>query len=264
MSIAQQISKLVSLNVKWLLDDDELAFAIRELRGAASAHEEKKVAPAVQKPATKAAEKKAPKPKAKSRPKLETSTERRARLKAAREERLRADEASALGSLSERDMEALTRALNNHYYAEYEDKYFEELVDYVEQKGTDVFVNTGYWHAVLMFTLRTTDERPGITRSRPGRRGRGVCEADLPIPSCSESNLYIAVRWGWPHWFFNRMSAGGHVEILKFEQCTAHELGAWDISNVKLRSRGTIQPSIAAPGGKFVCGGNKIARPELS
>ena len=71
MSIAQQISKLVSLNVKGLLDDDELAFAIRELRGAASAHEEKKAAPAAKKLATKAVEKKAPKPKAKSRPKLD-------------------------------------------------------------------------------------------------------------------------------------------------------------------------------------------------
>ena len=44
MSIAQQISKLVSLTARGLLDDNELAFAIRELRTAAM-HEEKMVAP---------------------------------------------------------------------------------------------------------------------------------------------------------------------------------------------------------------------------
>ena len=196
----------------------------------------------------KAVVKKAPKPKAKSRPKLETSTERRARLKAAREERLRADEASALGSLSERDMEALTRALNNHYYTEYEDKYFEELVDYVEQKGTDVFVNTGYWHAVFDVHLTDDGRKAGDYSFKAWAKNLDAAFVrqmkyfhETPDPfMLEESNLYIAVRWGWPNWFFSRMSAGGYVEVLKFEQCTAHELGAWDISNVKLRSRGTI------------------------
>ena len=74
-----------------------------------------RAAPAAKKPAKKAVKSTAPKAKAKSKPKIETSAERRARLKAAREERQRADEESALASLSERDMEELTRALNDQY-----------------------------------------------------------------------------------------------------------------------------------------------------
>ena len=61
MSVAQQISKLMSLNARGLIDDDELAFAIRELRaeavGASSREEKKAVSPAVPKRAKKAAKK---------------------------------------------------------------------------------------------------------------------------------------------------------------------------------------------------------------
>ena len=47
MSIAQQISELLSLKRDGLISADDVAFAIRELKASANAapHEEKKVAP---------------------------------------------------------------------------------------------------------------------------------------------------------------------------------------------------------------------------
>ena len=61
MSVAQQISKLMSLNARGLIDDDELAFAIRELRaevvGASLREEKKTVSSVVPKRAKKAAKK---------------------------------------------------------------------------------------------------------------------------------------------------------------------------------------------------------------
>ena len=50
---------------------------------------------------------------------------------------------------------------------------------------------------------------------------------------------------------------------MEFRQSKEHEVGAWDIANVKLRSRGTIQPTIGAPGGRFVKGGDEISRPQF-
>ena len=195
---------------------------------------------------------------------------RRARLKAAREERQRADEESALASLSERDIEELTRALNDQYYRENEDKYLDDLLDYVEEKGTDVFVNTGYWHAVPNIHLELDERKLDFTIKAWAKNLDAAFVKEMKYyfetPDSfmlEEKNLYIAVRWHWSAWFFNRMSAGGYVEVAKFEECTEHELGGWDHRDQKLRRHGTVQPSIGALGGKFVCGGNAIARPEF-
>ena len=129
MSVAQQISELLSLKRDGVLSAEDVAFAIRELRAGAVSKakitgnfSEQKVASKKRSPkkvkaspVVKASPITAPAKAVvkKSRPKIETSTERHARLKAAREERQRADEESALASLSERDMEALTWALND-------------------------------------------------------------------------------------------------------------------------------------------------------
>ena len=195
-------------------------------------------APAAKKPAKKAVKSTAPKAKAKSKPKIETSAERRARLKAAREERQRADEESALASLSERDMEALTRALNDQYDREHEAKYLDDLLDYVDEKGTDVFVNTGYWHAVFDVHMEDISgekvRRAGDYTIKGWAKNLDAAFVNgmkyfFETPDAfmlEERNLYIAIRWGWPNWFFNRMSAGGYVNVVKFEQCKEHELGA--------------------------------------
>ena len=169
-------------------------------------------------------------------------------------------------------MEEMARWFNIKDDRENEAKYVDELADYVAEKGTNVFLNTGYWHAV--FNIQIVEKgRPanGYTIKAwakdldPGMIADMKYYHETPDSfMLDEQNYPIAVAWKWSSWYSNRMSAGGYVEVLKFEQCKEHELGAWDISNQKLRSRGTIQPSIAAPGGKFVCGGNEIARPEFN
>ena len=115
MSVAQQISELLSLKRDGVLSAEDVAFAIRELRAVGEVKSEQKVASKKRSPKKVKASPVAVVPvKAvmkKSRPKIETSAERRARLKAAQEECQRADEEFAFASLSssERAMEEMAR-----------------------------------------------------------------------------------------------------------------------------------------------------------
>jgi len=77
-----------------------------------------------------------------------------------------------------------------------------------------------------------------------------------------EANLRYADAFGWGATFWNWLSTGGVVTVTEFEPCEAHELGAFDIAGEALYARGVVQPTIGAPGGQFVLGGNPIARPE--
>jgi hypothetical protein len=266
-SVAQQISKLISLNARGLLDDESLAFAIHELQ-TNSREEKKAVAPPTHPPPSSLASPPALVTKVKkARPKIETSYEKRRRRKAEHEEKKRTEGFELLASLSESDMVGLTKALTELAWG----RELGEMEEYVHEKGPKVFVDTGYWHAEFNVQIKEKERLAG------GYTIRAWAE-DLPREFIAEmqdmyerkdafmleeANLYVAIRWGWASWFFNRTSAGGYVEVVKFGPCPRHETGAWNIENQKLKSRGIIQPSIGAPGGKFVMGGSEISRPQF-
>jgi len=77
-----------------------------------------------------------------------------------------------------------------------------------------------------------------------------------------DANQRYALAFGWGNTFLNWMSTGGVVTVTEFEPCAPHALGAFDLAGEALYSRGVVQPTIGAPGGQFVLGGNPIARPE--
>ena len=157
-----------------------------------------------------------------------------------------------LASLSERDIDALTRALEG-YHEEYTrgkdwDEILDEAAEYVHEKGTNVFVESGYWFAEFNVQMKDKGRMAGEYTIKAWAKdldNEFVKEMKYfhNTPDAfmmEESNLYIPIRWGWANWFCNHMSKGGYVDVVKFGQCKEHELGAWDIANVKLKSRGTI------------------------
>ena len=100
-----------------------------------------------------------------SRTKFENAYQRFAREQAERAEREKAAEQQPLASLSERDMNALTRALEG-YYEEYTrgknwDEILDEAAEYVHEKGTNVFVESGYWFAEFNIQMKEKGRTAG-------------------------------------------------------------------------------------------------------
>ena len=129
----------------------ELDALIAEAEKAAKV--EKKVAKRAPAAAKKVTETKvAPAPVAKrARTKFENAYQRLARKKAEHAASEKAAEMQPLASLSERDMDELTRALRG-IHEEYTrgkdwDEILDEAAEYVHEKGTHVFVESGYWFA---------------------------------------------------------------------------------------------------------------------
>ena len=142
----------------------ELDALIAEAERAAKVEKkEAKRAPAAAKKIVKAAP---PAPVAKrARTKFENAYQRLAREKAERAASEKAAEMQPLASLSERDMDELTRALRG-IHEEYTrgkdwDESLDAAADYVHEKGTNVFVESGYWFAEFNVQMKDKGRMAG-------------------------------------------------------------------------------------------------------
>ena len=134
----------------------------------------------------------------------------------------------------------------------------------------------GNYHAVFHVTLQ--EEKDGVMRPvKHVLRGWAKLETYMieqitdfrqRYPEGGEggsldSNTAIAEVFGWGATAENWSSAHAKMTIPTFERVEdAHELGTWDVKNVKLTRRGRVQPTLGCPAGRFVKAGGEIARPK--
>ena len=273
MSIAQQISELLSLKRDGLISADDVAFAIRELKAGASAapHEEKKVAP--------------PKPDVRANLKRARKAEKAI---IAAVHKTPAKKARAVDEFEDL-VEELEHSVRHHNSTEgkeirLEDYHPEPDEDVPEAKrsGHDVtdlkYDGDTFYYVAFRVQIIDEDQEVGkqnasdhlirtYTRGKNSPRAmffrlKSYFKKDTTF-WLDEQNDDIFKTFGWVEWARNRYSKGGAITIEQFRPCPAHEVGAWDIENRTLFSRGVIQPTIGTYGGRFVKGGEAIARPEF-
>ena len=298
MSIAQQISELLSLKRDGLISADDVAFAIRELKKGASA------APQASRPEPSRGVGQLgldtmlpgadPDP---GRGPSGRTVDARANLKRARKaakaiiaavHKTPAKKARAVDEFEDL-VEELEHSVRHHNSTEGKEIRLEDYhpkpdedVPEAKRSGHDVtdLKYDGDTFYYVAFRVQIIDEDREVGKQNAGdhlirtyTRGKNIPRAmffRLKIYFkkdttfwLDEQNDDIFKTFGWVEWARNRYSKGGAITIEQFRPCPAHEVGAWDIENRKLFSRGVIQPTIGTYGGRFVKGGEAIARPEF-